>query len=116
MLASDIDPVAVEVTRENARANGVGPLVLAVTADGLDNPLLKNSAPYDLIVANILAGPLTRLAPAIVKALAPGGTLVLSGLLRNQEVLVTSFYKQLRFLGRRRMGPWSALVLEKPGD
>jgi ribosomal protein L11 methyltransferase len=113
VLASDIDPVAVEVTRENARANGVGPLVLAVTADGLDNPLLKNSAPYDLIIANILAGPLTRLAPAIVKALAPGGTLVLSGLLRNQELLVTSFYKQLRFLGRRRMGPWSALVLEK---
>jgi ribosomal protein L11 methyltransferase len=113
VLASDIDPVAVEVTRENARANGVGPLVLAVTAEGLDNPLLKNSAPYDLIVANILAGPLTRLAPAITRALAPGGTLVLSGLLRNQELLVTSFYKQLRFLDRRRMGPWSALVLEK---
>jgi ribosomal protein L11 methyltransferase len=113
VLASDIDPVAVEVTRENARANGVGPLVLAVTADGLDNPLLKNGAPYDLIIANILAGPLTKLAPAIIRALAPGGTLVLSGLLRNQELLVTSFYKQLRFAGRRRMGPWSALVLEK---
>ncbi len=113
VLASDIDPVAVEVTRENARANGVGPLILAVIADGLDNPLLKNGAPYDLIIANILAGPLTKLAPAITKALAPGGTLVLSGLLRNQELLVTSFYKQLRFLGRRRMGPWSALVLEK---
>jgi ribosomal protein L11 methyltransferase len=113
VLASDIDPVAVEVTRENARANGVGPLILAVTADGLDNPLLKNGAPYDLIIANILAGPLTKLAPAITKALAPGGTLVLSGLLRNQELLVTSFYKQLRFLGRHRMGPWSALVLEK---
>jgi ribosomal protein L11 methyltransferase len=112
-LASDIDPVAVEVTRENARANGVGPLVLAVTADGLDNPLLKNSAPYDLLIANILAGPLTKLAPAIIKAMAPGGTLVLSGLLRNQELLVTSFYRQLRFLDRRRMGPWSALVFEK---
>jgi ribosomal protein L11 methyltransferase len=53
------------------------------------------------------------LAPAITRALAPGGTLVLSGLLRNQELLVTSFYKQLRFVGRRREGPWSALVLEK---
>jgi ribosomal protein L11 methyltransferase len=113
VLASDIDPVAVTVTRENAQANGVAPLVLAAVADGLDNPLLKNSAPYDLIIANILAGPLTRLAPAITRALAPGGTLVLSGLLRNQELLVTSFYKQLRFVGRRRMGPWSALVLEK---
>jgi len=114
VLASDIDPVAVEVTRENARANGVAPLVLAVTADGLDNPLLARGAPYDLIVANILAGPLTRLAPAIQKSLAPGGTLVLSGLLRDQELLVTSFYKRLRLVSRRRMGPWSALVLEKP--
>lgn len=113
VLASDIDPVAVEVTRENSKANDVGPLVLATVADGLDNPLLKNSAPYDLIIANILAGPLTRLAPAITKALAPGGTLVLSGLLRNQELLVTSFYKSLRFVGRHRDGPWSALVLEK---
>ena len=114
VLASDIDPVAVEVTRENSKANGTGPLVLAVTADGLDNPLLARGAPYDLIVANILAGPLTRLAPAIQKSLAPGGTLVLSGLLRDQELLVTSFYKQLRLVSRRRMGPWSALVLEKP--
>jgi ribosomal protein L11 methyltransferase len=113
VLASDIDPVAVEVTRENARANGVGPLVRAAVADGLDNPLLKNAAPYDLIIANILAGPLTRLAPAITKALAPGGTLVLSGLLRNQELMVTSFYPALRLLDRRRDGPWSALVLEK---
>ena len=114
VLASDIDPVAVEVTRENARANGVGPLVTAVVADGLDNPLLKNGAPYDLIVATILASPLTRLAPSIQRALAPGGTLVLSGLLRNQELMVISFYTGLRFVSRRRDGPWSALVLEKP--
>ncbi|HEY4075735.1 MAG TPA: 50S ribosomal protein L11 methyltransferase [Rhizomicrobium sp.] len=114
VLASDIDPVAVEVTRDNARANGVGPLVRAITADGLTNPTLANSAPYDLLIANILASPLTQLAPSIVRALAPGAMLVLSGLLNNQELLVTSFYRDLRFLGRRRMGPWSALVLEKP--
>ena len=114
VMASDIDPVAVEITRENARANGVAPLVQAVTADGLDNPALKRRVPYDLIIANILAGPLTRLAPSIAAALAPGGVLVLSGLLRDQENLVTSFYKGLRFLGRQRMGPWSALVFEKP--
>jgi ribosomal protein L11 methyltransferase len=114
VLASDIDPVAVDVTRENARANGVAPLVLAAVADGLENPLLKNGAPYDLIIANILAGPLTRLAPSISRALAPGGTLLLSGLLRNQELLVTSFYPRLRLVERRRDGPWSALVLEKP--
>ena len=114
VLASDIDPVAVDVTRDNARANGVGPLIRAVTADGLTNPILANGAPYDLLIANILAGPLTQLAPSIIKALAPGAMLVLSGLLRNQEALVNSFYRDLRFIGRRRAGPWSALVLEKP--
>ena len=71
-------------------------------------------APYDLIIANILAGPLTRLAPGIVAALAPGGTLVLSGLLRNQEKMLLSFYHRLRFVRGWRDGPWSALVLEKP--
>jgi len=114
VLASDIDPVAVEVTGENARANGVAPLVAAVAADGLSSPRLARGAPYDLIVANILAGPLTRLAPSITAALAAGGMLVLSGLLRNQENLVLSFYRGLRFVARHRMGPWSALVLEKP--
>jgi ribosomal protein L11 methyltransferase len=113
VLASDIDPVAVAVAVENARANGVAPLVGAVTADGLAAPRLAAGAPYDLIIANILAGPLTHLAPSISRALAPGGMLMLSGLLRDQENLVLSFYRRLRFVGRRRMGPWSALLLEK---
>src|SRR5580698_9043423 len=114
VLASDIDPVAIEVARDNAVANDSGPLVRAVVADGLANPVLSRAAPYDLLIANILASPLTRLAPDIVRVLAPGAMLVLSGLLTNQEKLVTSFYRDLRFLGVRRMGPWSALVLEKP--
>jgi ribosomal protein L11 methyltransferase len=113
VLASDIDPVAVEVTLENARGNGVAPLIRGVVADGLTNPLLAAGAPYDLIIANILAGPLTRLAPQIVAGLAPGGLLVLSGLLHNQEKMLLSFYHRLRFLTVRRDGPWSALVLEK---
>jgi len=115
VLASDIDPVAIEVTDENAVSNGVGPLVRGVVADGLINPILAASAPYDLIIANILAGPLTRLMPQIVNALAPGATLVLSGLLHNQEAMILSFYQSLRFLSRHRDGPWSALVLEKSG-
>jgi ribosomal protein L11 methyltransferase len=113
-LASDIDPVAVEVARDNAMANDAGPLVRAVVADGLANPMLSRAAPYDLLIANILASPLTQLAPSIQRALAPGAMLVLSGLLTNQERLVTSFYRDLRFLYVRRMGPWSALVLENP--
>ncbi|HET7086544.1 MAG TPA: 50S ribosomal protein L11 methyltransferase [Rhizomicrobium sp.] len=114
VLASDIDPVAVDVARENATANGAGPLVRALVADGLANPILARAAPYDLLIANILAGPLTRLAPEIIKSLCPGAMLVLSGLLNNQEKLVTSFYRGLRYVGARRSGPWSALVLEKP--
>jgi len=114
VLASDIDPVAVEVTRDNAGANGVAPLVRAVTADGLTHPLLSIAAPFDLMIANILAGPLTRLAPPIIRSLTPGAVLLLSGLLTNQEGLVASFYRDLRFVARRRMGPWSALVMQKP--
>ena len=115
VLASDIDPIAIEVTRENARANGAGALVQSVVADGLIHPMLSRGAPYDLIIANILAGPLTRLAPQIVDSLAPGAVLVLSGLLHNQEQMILSFYHRLRFRARHRQGPWSALVLESAG-
>ena len=116
VLATDIDPIAVEVTRENARVNGAGPLVEAAVADGLDHPAIRGRAPFDLVVANILAGPLTKLAPAVARALAPKGALVLSGLLRNQENLVLSFYRPQGLVFRRalRDGPWSALVLERP--
>ena len=113
VLASDIDPVAVDVARDNAIANEAGPWIAAVVADGLTNQVLSRAAPYDLLIANILAGPLTRLAPEIIRVLAPSAMLVLSGLLTNQEKLVSSFYRDLRFLHVRRMGPWSALVLEK---
>jgi ribosomal protein L11 methyltransferase len=118
VIASDIDPVAVGVTRENARANGEAPLIHAVTADGLTHPAIRARAPFDLIVANILAGPLTQLAPAIARSLAKGGVLVLSGLLRDQENLVVSFYTPhgLILRERRRDGPWSALVLARPDE
>jgi len=117
VIASDIDPVAVEVTRQNARANGEANLVQAVVADGLASPALARAAPYDLILANILAEPLTRLAPEIARSLARGSVLVLSGLLHWQENLVLSFYRTQRLNLReiRRDGPWSALVLERPG-
>lgn len=114
VTASDIDPIAVEVTRENALANRVAPLVQAMTADGPTHPLLQALAPYDLILANILAGPLTHLAPGIARITAHGGTLVLSGLLHWQENQVLSYYRPLG-LGLkdiRRDGSWSALVLE----
>ncbi|HEX5280404.1 MAG TPA: 50S ribosomal protein L11 methyltransferase [Micropepsaceae bacterium] len=115
VVASDIDPVATEITRANAKENGAGPEIHCACADGLDHPQIRASAPYDLICANILARPLTRLAPAIAKAARPGGTVLLSGLLRNQEKLVLSFYQaqKLVFYRAFRSGPWSALVLRK---
>jgi len=116
ILATDIDPVAVEVARENARANRVAPLIHAAVADGFTSPAIRSRAPFDLILANILAGPLTKLAPDLAAALAPNGTAVLSGLLRNQEKLVLSFACAQGLVFRRalREGPWSALVLTRP--
>ncbi len=117
VLASDIDHVAVEVARENARANGVSPMVHAVTADGLVHPALSHGAPYDLLIANILASPLTLLAPQIARGVQRRGIVILSGLLRWQENLVLSFYRPHDMALRRtlRDGPWSALVLERVG-
>jgi ribosomal protein L11 methyltransferase len=113
--ASDIDPVAIQVARENAVANNSSPLVQTIVADGMANPALAAGAPYDLIVANILAGPLTRLAPGIAAAVEPAGMLILSGLLHWQENLVLSFYRPhgLVLRARHRDGPWSALLLER---
>lgn len=118
--ASDIDPVAVEVTAENAVVNGVplgvsmGQLALAA-APGLEHPLLLNRAPYDLIIANVLAGPLIELAPSISAALAEGGTLVLAGLLETQTERVAHAYRRqgLRLAGRTSIGEWPALRLRK---
>jgi ribosomal protein L11 methyltransferase len=114
IVASDIDPVAITTAQANAKANHE-PGIRFVCADGLDHPVIRESRPYDLVLANILARPLTRLAPAIAQVARRGGTLVLSGLLRDQENLVLSFYRGQNFvlLGAYRDGPWSALILKK---
>jgi ribosomal protein L11 methyltransferase len=111
VLASDIDPVAVKVARDNAKLNGVGNLVSAVTASGFGHPSLARHAPYDLILANILATPLVSLAPAFAKHLAPGGTLILSGILTTQENMVTSALRSqaLPLVSRKRIGDWATL-------
>lgn len=116
-IATDIDPVAVEVARDNAAINrvpvghGAGQLLLG-TADGMDSPLLSARQPFDLIIANILAAPLIALAPDFVGSLAPGGTIVLAGLLDTQAEAVASAYQdcglQLRDGGT---GEWPVLVL-----
>jgi len=115
VAAADVDPVAVDVARENAARNKAKPFVRAINADGLSHPLLARAIPFDLIVANILAGPLTRLAPQIATAVSAHGMLILSGLLHWQENLVLGFYRPhgLALRQRRRDGPWSALLLER---
>ncbi|WP_300973693.1 50S ribosomal protein L11 methyltransferase [Sphingomonas sp. LHG3406-1] len=118
-IATDIDPISIDVTADNARVNGVaigegkGELALAV-ADGMDHPALAGRAPFDLLIANILAGPLIELAPAFVQATAPGGTLVLSGLLDTQAEAVTAAYiaEGCRLISAGE-GEWRVLVLER---
>lgn len=114
VLASDIDPVAVKVTRDNARRNGVAPFIKALTAKGFSHPALRAHAPYDLIVANILARPLVSLAPSFRAYLKPGGTLILSGLLRDQEAMVMSALRSngLFLRARKRMGDWVTLRID----
>lgn len=113
VTAADIDPVAVETTRDNARANGLAPLVRAVRADGLDHPALAAAGQFDLIAANILARPLVRLARPLARALAPGGELVLSGLLDSQETMVRQAYRAQGLVLKRRLvlAGWLTLTL-----
>ena len=114
VLASDIDPVAVKVTIANARANGVGAFVKARTAKGFGHPALKSGAPYDLIIANILARPLVSLAPSFRAHLDFGGTLILSGILRTQETMVTSAMRMqgLMLVDRKPKADWVTLRIQ----
>ena len=96
--------------------HGVGELLLAV-ADGMDSPMLAARSPFDLLIANILAGPLIELAPAFVKALAPGGTVILAGLLDTQAEAVGRAYEALGLkLNDRGAGEWPVLVLKGPSQ
>ncbi len=93
IYASDIDPVAVAIAAQNAALNNTRPLINPVTAPGMKHRALRNHAPYELIIANILARPLASLAPSLGSALAPGGRIILSGLLVPQIPLVLSAYR-----------------------
>ena len=115
VLATDIDPVAVEVARENIRANGVASLADAVTATGFSHRAIAARAPYDLIVANILARPLMSLAPEMARHLAPGGSLILSGILTRQRRAVIAAYAGQRFRHVRTLvkGEWVTIYLKR---
>lgn len=114
VVACDNDPVAVRVTEENARINNVEKRIVAVAAEGLNHDIIRRRAPYQLIVANILAQPLIELAPEISGGLDNGGHVVLSGLLTSQAPQVQAAYRAqgIKLAKRIDADEWSTLVLE----
>lgn len=115
VLATDIDPIAVTTTVENARDNGVGRFVIAIEATGLDHQQIATGAPYDMVVANILAGPLVSLATGMRKITGPGATVILSGILNTQANRVVNAYWRQGIVLRQRIvkKEWTTLVLER---
>lgn len=115
VIASDIDRVAVDVAEANVAINNLQGRVECLEAAGLDHGRIRAAAPYDLIFANILKGPLIELAPAIATHLATGGRAILSGLLAVQAESVTAAYVEagLCLQSRDDIGEWSTLVLQK---
>lgn len=115
IIATDMDPQSVKVAAGNMRLNGVGNRIAIATATGLDHTWLRQSPPFGWIVANILAGPLIRLAPAIARKVKRGGTLLLSGILIPQAPQVIAAYRACGFHIERhdRIVGWSTLTLRR---
>ncbi|KNG94776.1 50S ribosomal protein L11 methyltransferase [Pseudaestuariivita atlantica] len=115
VIASDIDEVAVEVAETNVRANGLEGRVRCVEAAGFDHPDLAAGAPYDLIFANILKGPLIDLAAPMFGHTAPEGHVILSGLLNEQADEVRSHYQRVGYnpVSTLEIGDWTTLTLRK---
>lgn len=113
VLASDIDPVAVDVAAANVIANGLDGRVVCIEAVGFDHPMLDDAAPFDLVFANILKQPLIDLAPDMARHVAQGGRAILSGLLTTQAEEVIAAYDAAGFDLERRddLGEWSTLVV-----
>ncbi|MCA3511010.1 MAG: 50S ribosomal protein L11 methyltransferase [Rhodobacter sp.] len=115
VIASDIDPVAVDVARANLQVNGLEDRIDCLEAAGFGHPRLAAAAPFDLVFANILKGPLIELAPAMADHIASGGLAVLSGLLVVQADAVQAAYAAAGFTLRQRedIGEWCTLVLQR---
>ena len=113
-VGTDIDKPSVRISKENAKVNHAN--ARFVHASGLSNRLVADNAPYDLVFANILARPLISLAQDIKNALVPGGTVILSGLLRTQERMVKAAYisRGFKVVNRIHRDAWAALVLQRP--
>lgn len=117
VLAVDIEPWSVRVTKSNAVLNGLSPLMDARHGNGWRTPAVPAKAPYDLVFANILARPLCKMARDLVKYLAPGGTVILAGLLNTQARMVLAAHRRQGLILERRYteGDWTTLVLRRRG-
>ncbi len=115
VLASDIDPIAASTARANMRANTLGNRVVCLTAVGFRHPAIRRAAPFDLIMANILANPLRRLAPDMARHSEPGAKVILSGILNRQAQGVISVYEGNGFALSDRLviGEWTTLTLTR---
>jgi ribosomal protein L11 methyltransferase len=115
VIASDIDPEAVKTTHLNALRNEVGTSLKAVRAIGVHHPAIRREAPFNLVFANILARPLVSLAPALVRLLAPGGRLILSGLTHDQVRWVSARYRNQGAFPDFSLasGKWMTLVYKR---
>ena len=115
VVATDIDPVAIATARNNARLNRVAPLITFVVAAGVRRRVIAMHGPYDLIFANILLGPLTRMAFALARLVAPGGRVVLSGLLPSHANAALAAYRAQGLILEKRfpLDGWMTLVLRR---
>lgn len=115
VIASDIDPVAVEVAEANVRANGLQGRVVCVVAAGFGAPALAAAGPFDLVFANILKGPLVMLAPDMGAHVRAGGFAILSGILNEQADEVAGVYARSGFNphAREEIGDWTTLILRR---
>jgi len=115
VLASDIDPLSVKVARDNARINHSGNWVQAIHATGFAAPEFAQKGPFDLVLANILANPLRQMATALARHLAPGATVILSGLLPHQAQGVIATYRTrgIRLVRHIQIEGWSSLLLRR---
>lgn len=115
VIASDIDPIAVEVAETNVRTNGLSGRVICLEATGFDQPEILAAAPFDLVFANILKGPLIALAPEMAGHLAPGGFAILSGILNEQAADVIEVYARNGFnlVEHQKIVDWSTLTLQR---
>ncbi len=116
VLATDIDPVATKVAAENARRNGIVSGLSMETAPGFHSIAFRRHGPFDLIIANILARPLMRMAPDLVRHLSPGGSVILSGILASQRWKVLSAYNgvKLRHVRTIWRNGWVTIHLDSP--